>query len=303
VDSAHRLYFTSDVQLGYRRPVEVEAPGIIARKSVGSPLLTGVSCVDAMVPIGLGQRELIIGDRQTGKTAVGLDMMINQAFLNERLRWQEDFGAGAAVSKLQPKKACYCIYVGVGQKQSTISRIAKILRKPRHLYERRFLDGTKEAPYFFQPLNYSVIVASISSDSAPLQYLAPYSGASMGEYFRDNGSNAVIICASRGGEARQEARRAQRAKGRGAGAHARGPHGAAAAALAGARCSRSGRRGNGSGRGSSCSSVGCRRRSRRTAVEGGTLIASSHLLVDARELFGHQLALPLLRPALPPPAL
>jgi vacuolar-type H+-ATPase catalytic subunit A/Vma1 len=85
------------------------------------------------------------------------------------------------------------VYVGVGQKQSTIARMAKILRKPRHLYERRFLDGTKEAPYFFQPLNYSVLVASISSDSAPLQYLAPYSGASIGEYFRDNGSNAVIV--------------------------------------------------------------------------------------------------------------
>ena len=127
-----------------------------------------------MVPIGLGQRELIIGDRQTGKTAVALDTMINQAFLNERLRWSENYGAGSAVSKLSPKKACYCIYVGVGQKQSTISRIAKIMKKPRHLYERRFLDSTKEAPFFFQPMNYAVIVASISSDSAPLQYLAPY---------------------------------------------------------------------------------------------------------------------------------
>ena len=116
---------------------------------------------------------------QVGKTAVGLDMMINQAFLNERLRWQEDFGAGTPVSKLMPTKACYCIYVGVGQKQSTISRIAKILRKPRHLYERRFLDATKEAPYFFQPANYSIIVASISSDSAPLQYLAPYTGCTV----------------------------------------------------------------------------------------------------------------------------
>lgn len=146
-----------------------------------------------MVPIGLGQRELIIGDRQVGKTAVGLDMILNQSFLNERLRWQEDFGQGAAVSKLQPPKPCFCIYVGVGQKQSTIARIAKILRKPRHLYERRFLDQSKEAPYFFSPINYSIVVASISSDSAPLQYLAPYSGATMGEFFRDNGSNAVII--------------------------------------------------------------------------------------------------------------
>jgi len=193
VDSSHRLYYTGDVQLGYKRPVETEAPGIIGRKSVNTPLLTGLTCVDSMVPIGLGQRELIIGDRQTGKTAVGLDMMINQAFLNERIRWQDDFGAGGAVSKLQPKKACYCIYVGVGQKQSTISRIAKILSKPRHLYERRFLDGSKEAPYYFQPIKYSIIVASISSDSAPLQYLAPYTGCTMGEYFRDSGNNAVIL--------------------------------------------------------------------------------------------------------------
>ena len=120
-------------------------------------------------------------------------MIINQAFLNERLRWEEDFGKGGQLSKLQPSKPCFCIYVGVGQKQSTIARITKILRKPRHLYERRFLDGAKEAPYCFSPLNYSVLVASISSDSAPLQYLAPYAGASIGEYFRDNGANAVII--------------------------------------------------------------------------------------------------------------
>jgi hypothetical protein len=93
-------------------------------------------------------------------------MIINQAFLNERLRWEEDFGKGGPLSKLQPSKPCYCIYVGVGQKQSTIARISKILRKPRHLYERRFLDGSKEAPYCFSPLSYSVIVASISSDSA-----------------------------------------------------------------------------------------------------------------------------------------
>ena len=193
VDANHVLYYSGDIQAGYRRPIEVDAPGIIGRKSVGQPMLTGVTSVDAMVPIGLGQRELIIGDRQVGKTAVALDTMINQAFLNERLRWQENYAAGAPAGKLSPKKACYCIYVGVGQKQSTISRIAKILRKPRHLYERRFLDKTKQAPYFFQPMNYSIIVASISSDSAPLQYLAPYTGATMGEYFRDNGSNAVII--------------------------------------------------------------------------------------------------------------
>lgn len=167
VDSAHRLYFTSDFQLGYRRPVECEAPGIVARKSVTRPLLTGISSVDAMVPIGQGQRELIIGDRQTGKSAIAIDAILNQAFLNERLRWQEDQPADAAVSKLQPAKPCYCVYVGVGQKQSTIARLAKTLRKPRNLYERRFLPGA--APLNFVPMNYSVIVASISSDSAPLQ--------------------------------------------------------------------------------------------------------------------------------------
>jgi len=193
VDPGHRLYFTGDLQLGYRRPVETDAPGIVDRKSVNKSLLTGISCVDSMVPIGLGQRELIIGDRQTGKTAIAIDTIINQAFLNERLRWAEDYDEKElAPNKLLPPKPCYCIYVGVGQKQSTIARLAKILRKPRHLYERRFLDATKEPPYFFQPINYSIIVASISSDSAPLQYLAPYAGASMGEYFRDNGSNAVI---------------------------------------------------------------------------------------------------------------
>ena len=171
MDSAHRLYFTSDVQLGYRRPVECEAPGIVERKSVSRPLLTGISSIDAMVPIGQGQRELIIGDRQTGKSAIAIDTILNQAFLNERLRWQEDQPADAAVSKLQPAKPCYCIYVGVGQKQSTIARVAKTLRKPRNLYERRFLPGA--APYNFVPMNYAVIVASISSDSAPLQCVAP----------------------------------------------------------------------------------------------------------------------------------
>lgn len=166
VDSTHRLYFTGDVQLGYRRPVETDAPGIVERKSVNRPLLTGVSSIDSMVPIGMGQRELIIGDRQTGKTAIAIDTILNQAFLNERLRWQEEQD-NAPISKLQPQKPCFCIYVGVGQKQSTIARVAKILRKPRNLFERRFLAGT--APYNFQPINYSIVVASISSDSAPLQ--------------------------------------------------------------------------------------------------------------------------------------
>jgi len=165
VDSAHRLYFAGDA-LGYRRPVETDAPGIIERKSVNRPLLTGISSIDSMVPIGQGQRELIIGDRQTGKSAIAIDTILNQAFLNERLRWQDD-QKEVRVNKLQPAKACFCIYVGVGQKQSTISRVAKILRKPRHLFERRFLPG--QAPFSFQPINYSIVIASISSDSAPLQ--------------------------------------------------------------------------------------------------------------------------------------
>jgi F0F1-type ATP synthase alpha subunit len=169
VDAAHRLYFTGEVQLGYRRPVETDAPGIIERKSVNRPLLTGISSIDSMVPIGQGQRELIIGDRQTGKTAIALDTILNQSFLNERIRWVEDQEGDVAPNKLTPAKPCFCIYVGVGQKQSTIARLTKILRKPRHLYERRFLDGSKEAPYAFQPINYSILIASISSDSAPLQ--------------------------------------------------------------------------------------------------------------------------------------
>jgi F0F1-type ATP synthase alpha subunit len=172
VDAAHRLYFTGDVQLGYRRPVETDAPGIIDRKSVNKPLLTGISSIDSMVPIGQGQRELIIGDRQTGKTAIALDTILNQAFLNERLRWVEDQEGDVAINKLAPAKPCYCIYVGVGQKQSTIARLTKILKKPRHLYERRFLDSSKEAPYYFSPLSYCIMVASISSDSAPLQYVS-----------------------------------------------------------------------------------------------------------------------------------
>jgi F-type H+-transporting ATPase subunit alpha len=192
VDQSFRGYFIGNRKRGYRRPVELGAPGIIARKSVGRPLLTGITAVDSMIPIGLGQRELIIGDRQVGKTAIALDLMINQAFYNENIRNNEllDESFEASVNKLAPTEPCYSIYVGIGQKQSTIARIAKILRKPRHLYERR---GSKIRSATFQPLNYTVIIGSISSDSAPLQFLAPYTGCTIGEYFRDNNSNAVII--------------------------------------------------------------------------------------------------------------
>lgn len=193
LDARLRGYFIGSFKKGYKRPVELPAPGIIARRSVHRPLLTGINGIDSMIPVGLGQRELIIGDRQVGKTAIALDLMINQAFLNESLRnnlLNINKGKDDKVNKLTPKEPCYCIYVGIGQKQSTIARIAKILRKPKHLYERQL---TKERSPYFLPINYSIIVASISSDSAPLQFLAPYTGCTIGEYFRDNGSNAVII--------------------------------------------------------------------------------------------------------------
>ncbi|MDQ5929654.1 MAG: F-type H+/Na+-transporting ATPase subunit alpha, partial [Bacteroidota bacterium] len=191
LDARLRGYFIGSFKKGYKRPVELPAPGIIARRSVHRPLLTGINGIDSMIPVGLGQRELIIGDRQVGKTAIALDLMINQAFLNESLRNSLlSVNKNDKVNKLTPKEPCYCIYVGIGQKQSTIARIAKILRKPKHLYERQL---TKERSPYFLPINYSIIVASISSDSAPLQFLAPYTGCTIGEYFRDNNSNAVII--------------------------------------------------------------------------------------------------------------
>ena len=139
--------------------IEVKAPGIIARKSVHEPLQTGLKIVDSLLPIGRGQRELIIGDRQTGKTAVGLDTMLNQGLLNETV--EESYKV-------------YSIYVAVGQKRSTVLQLTEVLRKS-------------------DCLRYSVIVAATASDSAPLQFLAPYSGAAIGEFFRDNGKHALII--------------------------------------------------------------------------------------------------------------
>merc|ERR1711935_1107857 len=142
-----------------RRRIDSKAPGIIARKSVHEPMQTGLKAVDSLVPIGRGQRELIIGDRQTGKTAVALDTILNQASFN---------AVGDESNKL------YCIYVAVGQKQSTISQLASILEA----------NGA---------LKYSIIVVATAAYPAPLQYLAPYSGCSMGEWFRDNGRHALII--------------------------------------------------------------------------------------------------------------
>ena len=141
-----------------RARVEVKAPGIIARKSVHEPMQTGLKAIDALVPIGRGQRELIIGDRQTGKTAVVIDTFLNQKGIN---------ASGDEAKKL------YCIYVCVGQKRSTVARIVKTLED-------------------FGALEYSIIIAATASDPAPLQFLAPYTGCAMGEYFRDNGMHAVI---------------------------------------------------------------------------------------------------------------
>ena len=142
-----------------RRRAEVKAPGIIARQSVHEPMQTGLKAVDSLVPIGRGQRELIIGDRQTGKTAIAIDAIINQKFVNVQ---------GDESKKL------YCVYVAIGQKRSTVAQIVKILSDAG-------------------ALDYSIVVAATASDPAPLQFLAPYSGCAMGEYFRDNGMHALII--------------------------------------------------------------------------------------------------------------
>src|SRR5215472_15241179 len=142
-----------------RRRVEVKAPGIIPRKSVHEPVQTGLKAIDALIPIGRGQRELIIGDRQTGKTAVIIDTIINQKAVN----------AGADESK-----KLYCIYVAVGQKRSTVAQLVQTLEE-------------------YGALQYSIVVAATASEPAPLQYLAPYTGWTMGEFFRDNGMHALMI--------------------------------------------------------------------------------------------------------------
>ena len=146
---------------GERRVADVKAPGIIPRKSVHEPMATGLKSVDAMIPIGRGQRELIIGDRQTGKTAVALDTILNQKSYND--------AAGDDESK-----KLYCIYVAVGQKRSTVAQLVKKLEE----------SGAIE---------YTIVVAATASDPAPMQFLAPYSATSMAEYFRDNGRHALIV--------------------------------------------------------------------------------------------------------------
>ena len=144
-----------------RTRVEVKAPGIMPRKSVHEPMMTGLKAIDTLVPVGRGQRELIIGDRQIGKTAIALDTFINQKETNE------------AAGKDDSKKL-FCIYVAIGQKRSSVAQIVKTLEE-------------------YGAMDYTIVVAATASESAPMQFLAPYTAAAMGEYFRDNGMHAVIV--------------------------------------------------------------------------------------------------------------
>ena len=147
------------IEADERRRIEVKAPGIISRRSVHEPVQTGLKSIDSLIPIGRGQRELIIGDRQTGKTALAIDTIINQKEIN----------AGD-----DENLKLYCIYVAIGQKRSTVARIVKTLEE-------------------YGAMDYTIVVAATASEPAPLQFLAPYSGCAMGEYFRDNGMHALII--------------------------------------------------------------------------------------------------------------
>ena len=144
-----------------RKRVEVKAPGIMPRKSVHEPMQTGLKAIDSLIPVGRGQRELIIGDRQTGKTAIAVDTFINQKAVND-------------ANPDDDSKKLFCIYVAIGQKRSTVAQIVKTLED-------------------YGAMEYSIVVAATASEPAPLQFLAPYSGCTMGEYFRDNGMHAVIV--------------------------------------------------------------------------------------------------------------
>ncbi|KYO03601.1 ATP synthase F1, alpha subunit [Plasmodium gaboni] len=143
-----------------RRKIEIKAPGIIARKSVNESIITGIKCIDSLVPIGRGQRELIIGDRQTGKTAIAIDAILHQKNINDNVVNDND--------------KVYCIYVAIGQKKSNIAKLVNLLKK-------------------YDALKYTIIVNSSASDASPLQFLAPYTGCAMAEFFRDNGKHALII--------------------------------------------------------------------------------------------------------------
>ena len=147
------------IEAAERRRVDVKAPGIIPRKSVHEPVQTGIKAIDALIPIGRGQRELIIGDRQTGKTAVAVD-----AILNQKAAFDED----------RDNDKLYCIYVVIGQKRSTVAQLVKTLEE----------NGA---------MDYSIVVAATASEPAPLLYLAPFAGCAMGEYFRDNGMHSLIV--------------------------------------------------------------------------------------------------------------
>ena len=147
------------VKSNERKRVEIKAPGIIPRKSVSEPMQTGLKAVDGLVPIGRGQRELIIGDRQTGKTAIAVDTIINQ---------KTNFDSG------DTQKQLFCVYVAIGQKRSTVANLVNTLK-------------THNA------LRYTIVVAATASEAAPLQFLAPYSGCAIAEFFRDNGKHALII--------------------------------------------------------------------------------------------------------------
>lgn len=149
-----------DIKTTEFRAADVKAPGIISRRSVHEPVQTGLKIVDSLIPIGRGQRELIIGDRQTGKTSIIVDTIINQKQINDNAK--------------SDKEKLYCVYVAIGQKRSTVAQVVQTLK------ERGAMD-------------YTIVVAATASEAAPLQYIAPYSGCAMGEYFRDNGKHAVIF--------------------------------------------------------------------------------------------------------------
>ncbi len=148
------------IEAAERRLVDVKAPGIIPRRSVHEPMQTGIKAIDSLIPVGRGQRELIIGDRQTGKTAIIVDTILNQKQINEK--------ATSEAEKL------YCIYVAVGQKRSSVAQLVKTLQD-------------------YDAMDYSVVIAATASEPAPLQFIAPYAGCTIGEYFRDNGMHAVIF--------------------------------------------------------------------------------------------------------------
>jgi len=158
IDDAGSIELTGAADLAF---VDIKAPGIIARQSVKEPFQTGILAIDAMIPIGRGQRELIIGDRQTGKTTIALDAILNQ----REAFWDE---------KIESSKKLFCIYVAIGQKRSSVTKFVEYLRAGR-------------------ALNYSTIVSATASEAAGLQYLAPYAGASLGEWWRDNGYHALIV--------------------------------------------------------------------------------------------------------------